>query len=275
MDIQWHTPIPQDRIFVKFYTECSYSSAELLNRVTTLLQEKGLYIRPPYIPTPIQVDFVHKQNFLTGWFGDRRPLNTIEIMNLFFNLQRNAIGNSLLMGFAQVAKKKEIQNYFKKGMDIATKHVEIFGSLLREDELPAPQTWDTEATNSTVAPFSDKLMIFHALSMNSAGIGYYGASMGTSQRRDVATMYSRIMLETAQYAEDGANLMIDNGWLEQPPTAADRDALMSGKKKVMNKVKGDSLAKCRTLKFNLLNSLSLIHFSHECSLIRRNSSTRN
>jgi hypothetical protein len=25
------------------------------------------------------------------------------------------------------------------------------------------------------------------------------------------------MVEIAQYAEDGVNIMIDNGWLEQPP----------------------------------------------------------
>lgn len=214
----------------KVYTECSYSSAELLNRSTSLLQKKGLYVRPPYIPIPQQADFVQKQNFLTGWFGDRRPLSAIEIMNLFFNLQRNAIGCSLLMGFAQVAKSKKVQNYLVRGKDIATKHVEIFGSLLREDEIPAAQTWDTEATASTLAPFSDKLMMFHAAAMNSAGVGYYGASMGTSQRRDVASMYSRLLIEVAQYAEDGANIMIDNAWMEQPPTAVDRDALVSGKK---------------------------------------------
>jgi hypothetical protein len=214
----------------KLYTECIYSSAELLNRSTSLLQNKGLYVRPPYIPIPQQADFVQKQNFLTGWLGDRRPLSAIEIMNLFFNLQRNAIGSSLLMGFSQVAKSKVVQNYFVRGKEIATKHVEIFSSILREDDIPAAQTWDSEATASTLAPFSDKLMMFHAVAMNSAGIGYYGASMGTSQRRDVASMYSRLLLEAAQYAEDGANIMINNVWMEQPPTAADRDALVSGKK---------------------------------------------
>jgi hypothetical protein len=214
----------------KFYTECIYSSAELMNRSVTLLQKLGLYVRAPYIPIPKQVDFVHKQSFLTGWLGDRRPLNAIEIMNLFFNLQRNAIGNSLLIGFAQVARSKEVQAYFVRGKEIASKHVEIFGSILREDDIPAAQTWDSEATSSTIAPFSDKLMLFHALAMNSSGVGYYGASMGTSQRRDIGAMYSRLIGEVAQYTEDGANIMINNAWMEQPPTAVDRDALVSNKK---------------------------------------------
>lgn len=211
----------------KYYTECIYSSAELLNRSTTLLQTKGLYVRAPYIPIPKQVDFVHKQSFLTGWLGEQRPLNAIEIMNLFFNLQRNALGNSLLMGLAQVAKFKDVQNYFVRGKEIASKHVEVFSSLLREADIPAAQTWDTGVTVTTIAPFSDKLMMFHAVAMNAAGIGYYGASMGTSQRRDIGAMYSRLIAEIAQYNEDGANIMIDNAWLEQPPTTADRDALVS------------------------------------------------
>ncbi|MEW9673695.1 DUF3231 family protein, partial [Ammoniphilus sp. 3BR4] len=31
--------------------------------------------------------------------------------------------------------------------------------------------------------------------------------------------------EVGQYAEDGVNIMIDNGWMEQPPTAPSRDEL--------------------------------------------------
>ncbi|MGZ4164351.1 MAG: DUF3231 family protein [Tumebacillaceae bacterium] len=33
------------------------------------------------------------------------------------------------------------------------------------------------------------------------------------------------MLEVAQYADDGAAMMIDNGWLEAPPQAEDRNKL--------------------------------------------------
>lgn len=31
--------------------------------------------------------------------------------------------------------------------------------------------------------------------------------------------------EIAKYAEDGANMMINNGWLEEPPLSEDRDKL--------------------------------------------------
>ncbi|MCM2535776.1 DUF3231 family protein [Neobacillus pocheonensis] len=31
----------------------------------------------------------------------------------------------------------------------------------------------------------------------------------------------------AAFAEDGANIMIENGWLEEPPMAVDRDELIN------------------------------------------------
>ncbi|WP_396265848.1 DUF3231 family protein [Halobacillus shinanisalinarum] len=37
------------------------------------------------------------------------------------------------------------------------------------------------------------------------------------------------MADTALYAEDGSNIMIDNGWLEQPPGAADRKKISQKK----------------------------------------------
>jgi hypothetical protein len=213
-----------------YFTECEVTSVELLNQSTDVALAKGILVRPPYIAAPQKVDFVQKQSFLTGWFGDRRPLTPIEIMNLFFNIRRNVLGKSLLLGFSQVAKLKKVREYMERGVQIATKHVEVFSSLLSEDYLPAPMTWDTLPTESTDSPFSDKLMMFHTSALISAGIGYYGASLGASPRRDLSSHYTRLMAETTQYLEDGANIMIDNGWLEQPPSATDREAIINSKK---------------------------------------------
>jgi hypothetical protein len=33
------------------------------------------------------------------------------------------------------------------------------------------------------------------------------------------------MIEVGQYANNGAKIMINNGWLEQPPQTVDREAL--------------------------------------------------
>lgn len=209
-----------------YFTQCMNEYTILLKKATQVLQAKGLYIRPPNIPMPDKVDFVNKQSFLTGWMGNRRPLLSLEITNLFNNIQRNALGAATLMGFSQVAKSSAVRKYLMRGKDIASKHVEIFGSILREDDLPVPMTWDAEVTDATTPPFSDKLMMFNTTALIAIGMGYYGASISTSLRRDISAHYVRLTSEIAKYSEDGANLMIENGWMEQPPQALDRDKLM-------------------------------------------------
>ncbi|MFC0270520.1 DUF3231 family protein [Metabacillus herbersteinensis] len=69
---------------------------------------------------------------------------------------------------------------------------------------------------------------FHTAALNNAGIGYYGASMGGAARRDLSAAYSRLIIEVGELAEDGANIMIDNGWLEKQPSAPDRKDLAVG-----------------------------------------------
>jgi hypothetical protein len=152
-------------------------------------------------------------------------LVSLEVANLHDNIQRNALGASLLMGFSQVASSKRVGQYMVRGKEIAQKHVEIFGPILREGDLPVPMTWDMEVADSTVPPFSDKLMMFTTTQLIAIGMGYYGTSMATTVRRDLQTHYSRLISEIGLYAEDGANIMIDNGWMEKPPSAPDRNAL--------------------------------------------------
>ena len=112
---------------------------------------------------------------------------------------------------------------------MATKHVEVFGSLLTKDDLPSPVTWDAEVTQSTVSPFSDKLMMFHTTALIGIGMGYYGTALSTCLRKDVAAVYIRLTAEIGKYSLDGAKMMIDHGWIEEPPKAANRDELAKSK----------------------------------------------
>lgn len=208
-----------------YFSETLVEFLKLHRRANEILLSKGLYIRPPYLPKPDKVNFVHKKSFLTGWFGNRRPLTSLEVSTLFDNIQRNALGAMTLAGFSQVSESKKVGQFMTQGKKIASKHVEIFGSVLREEDLPVPMTWDAQVTKSTTSPFSDKLMMFHTTSMIAIGMGYYGTSMATSMRRDLQSHYVRLTAEVGKYAEDGANIMIDNGWMEEPPQAADRNKL--------------------------------------------------
>lgn len=212
-----------------YFNECISQLTTFLREVKELLLSKGLYIRSPYLPIPDDIDFIKKQSFLKGFFGKKRPLVGTEITNLFSNFQKNAFGVATLLGFSQVAQSKEVAEYLVRGKDIAKKHCEIFGTILKEDDLPVPMTGDTEVTDSTTNTFSDKLMMFYTTSLIALSIGFYATSMALSPRRDLGLHYVRLSAELAKFAEDGANILIKNGWLEQPPMAADRDELAKQK----------------------------------------------
>ncbi|MET3683571.1 hypothetical protein ABID56_001666 [Alkalibacillus flavidus] len=132
-----------------------------------------------------------------------------------------------MIGFAQTTGSETLKRYFQRGKDIANKHIEVFGSILRENDLPVVMTWDTEVTDQTSFVFSDKLMLYQMLALNRLGLSYYGLSMSNSPRHDLGVHYTWLMAEIAQFTEDGIEIMIDHGWLEQPPQAADRGQLMN------------------------------------------------
>jgi hypothetical protein len=208
-----------------FYEECSQDAHRLDHKATQLLLSKGLYVRAPYTSLPEKVEFVQKQGFLGDLLGSQRPLLAMEITHLYANIQTNALGRALLMGFSQVAKLKEIRHYMVRGRDIASKQIEVLQTILNESHVKAPMTWNDTVMESTISPFSDKLMMFHVSAITSVGIADYGASMSISLRKDITAAYVRLLAEGGKYAEDGVNIMIEQGWMEQPPQAADRNAL--------------------------------------------------
>ena len=194
-----------------------------------LLLSKGLFTRSPYLPNMTEVEFVKKQEFLWDILRDKRPLNASEIGNLYADFQRNALGAAVVTGFAQVAQSKDVKNYFIRGIEISQKHLKLFAHKLEESNLPIPTLWTSDVTASTTNTFSDKLMAFFTTTLISFSIGYYGIGIASSPRIDLGVLYNRLSAEIQLFAEDGANIMIQNKWLEQPPMAADRDELRNKK----------------------------------------------
>jgi hypothetical protein len=211
-----------------FYHGILGSTAKLHIMTRKVSLSKGVYVKPPYISTPEKVDFIKKQSFLFDVLGKhKRPLSAIEITHLFINIQTNVLGKSMMMAFAQVCKSEDARQFFVAGKGIANKHIKKFSSTLDNEDVPAPQGSDAHVMDSTVSPFSDKLMVFHTTGMIAVGIGNYGAAAGTCERMDLSALYARLSAEIALYAEDGANVLIDHGWLEEPPQADDRNALIN------------------------------------------------
>ncbi|GAA3321590.1 hypothetical protein GCM10020331_038060 [Ectobacillus funiculus] len=56
----------------------------------------------------------------------------------------------------------------------------------------------------------------------------FGNSAAVNGRQDIGLLYSKSFLKISGFVKDAAELMIENGWMEQPPAAADREKLASG-----------------------------------------------
>lgn len=214
----------------EFYHLCSDSGGRLFEKVTQTMLAKGILIRPPYITINPQIDMVKRQNFLTGFLGEKRPLLAQEISYAYYAVISNFIGKCLLMGFRQTARLKQVRDYMDEGIDLAQKIIDSHSALLEEEDIPVPMIWDSMVTESTVPPFSDKLMMYHTLTITRVGIGEYGLLGSTCMRHDILANLLKFMPQVINFSEDGINIMIDNGWFEEPPRVLDRDNLSNMQK---------------------------------------------
>ena len=206
----------------EFFIYCMNCTTILLGQINTVLIEKKYIPKLPIIPIPDKVDFVHQQSYLNGFFGDVRPLNALEIIHLFDNIENNMTSKALLLGFYQTVKDEKIKALFKRGLEITDKAVKQYIEKLQIEHLQSPSYLDHLVTTSTYSPFSDKIMLFHKVDMFTMKIRAFGNSLAVSPRRDIAMLYGRSLVNIALFVDDGANVLIEKGWLESAPQAFDR-----------------------------------------------------
>lgn len=207
------------------FNESIISSLRYFEKVINTLLSKGLYIRYPNVTISKVTDFVKKQNFLTGFLGEKRPSLAQEIAASFHLVFLNSVGKNLMTGFRQVAKSKQVRNYIDRGIKLTDKIIENFSTHLKEEDIPVPMFWDTMVTDSIEPPVSEKLMMSHLGLINTCGAMEYSYIMTLNFRHDLKAKYLLIMAEAGDFAEDGTNIMIDNGWFEEPPRVVDRKKL--------------------------------------------------
>lgn len=212
---------------VEYFYDCIKYTAKLYKKALNLMLSKGIYDRPPKINYPDRAEFISKPDSLLDiWIGERRPLNALELGEIFYIIERNYIGLLLLMGFIQVTKDKEIKEFLIKGKDLAQKQIDIFNKILYEEEHLGNIPVSIEVTDSTISPFSDRLMMFLVATTISTGIYLAAYALSVSMRKDLAAHYSSIMIKIMRYGGEGTKIMINRGWMEQPPQAFDRVAAL-------------------------------------------------
>lgn len=212
---------------VDFFDECLKTSTILYKKALHIMQTKGVYDRQPKVSYPDEVQFIEKQESLLESLGlrDHSPLNVMELGEMFYIIERNYIGMLLLMGFIQVMKDKEIKEYLLKGKKFAQKQIDIFNKILKEEQHLGNIPVSMEVTDSTISPFSDRLITFLIATATSTGIFLAAYAITNSMRKDLIAKYSLIITEIMEYGADGLKILIDRGWMEQPPQSFDRNAL--------------------------------------------------
>jgi hypothetical protein len=208
-----------------FFYQCNIDAMDIYNQTVDILLSKGLYEPPPYFSSPQKAEYITNVGYTLDVIGKKRALNTAEAGNIYVNLTMTRIAKGICLGFYQVTKNKDIHQYLEKVLNTINKNFEIFSSLLRDENLHVPQLLDTEVTNSTVAPFSNKLMMFKVGFLLGASLSYYGTAMVASLRADLIGHCEAAIMRVLKLMPSWGTIVIENGWLEKLPDADDRKEL--------------------------------------------------
>jgi hypothetical protein len=218
-------PLVTRKDISNFFMKALSKTAKLTSDVNDVLISKGKLMNAPQMPIPKQVDFVDNQSFLNDFFGNDRPLHGLEVAHLYGCINNDLTSKALILGFSQGAKHEKVKKYLERGKNINQKHIEIISKKLNSSNIPSPSLLDHLVTTSTTPTFSEKLMVFHKIDMFSMKIREYANGASLNGRKDIGVLFAKCQLDVSLYVEDGANILIDHGWMEQPPLVVDRDNL--------------------------------------------------
>lgn len=209
-----------------FFSECLHTSTDMFGKAVRMMLEKGIYDRPPKMNYPNKIEYIEKISFLDGMFGGKRPLNAIELSEIFFNIERNYFSVIIMLGFAQVMEDKKLKDLILRGKKISEQQIDLFNNLLMEEDLLGTVTVSMEVTNAIVSPFSDKLIIAMINILNSVDILLISHALSLSMRVDLTAHYTKIIAKVMSYAKDTYDVMVERKWLEQPPLTTNRKSLI-------------------------------------------------
>lgn len=128
----------------------------------------------------------------------------------------------MITGFAQAANEPEVRKYFIKGKELSKKIIANYTQLLLASDIQASSTWAGKATNSQIAPFSDKLMMYCTSIFCSFGLGSNALGTAFSLRNDLPLLLIDTAKDILTYGQEGGKIMARNGWMEEPPQMEDR-----------------------------------------------------
>ncbi|WP_254901281.1 DUF3231 family protein [Tuberibacillus sp. Marseille-P3662] len=225
-----HISMSYRKDIMNLYQKFTKYAEAFCEETTQYLLDKGVLPKSPYINLPKHVEFAKTKDYRSGLklTGHRRPLNAVEVAYLYQTVEANIAGMKLMTGFAQVAKAKDIRQYFFRGKELSKQITKTFSNILMESDINAPATSAGRVTNSTMSPFSDKLMMYNTSLLNSFALGSNAIGTTFSLRKDLPLKMMGTAKDILDFASDGGDLMIEHGLMEEPPQMEDRTQLSKG-----------------------------------------------
>lgn len=212
--------------FRSFFSECINTSHEIHQKATEVLLAKGLLVKYPNIVIPDRVDYIHDKRYFGSVLGRKRPLNALEISNVFSVMETMLLLRTLTLGYTQVVKSEKIKDYLSKTKQISDKQLKTLGSFLEDEDIPQPSISESLVTDSKESPLSDKIILSHITAVTAFNIAGYGHVVTNTARMDLVSTFRDFVNEILVLAKDGGELMIEGGWLEKVPQTADRKDLI-------------------------------------------------
>ncbi|TGE37298.1 DUF3231 family protein [Desulfosporosinus fructosivorans] len=213
----------------RYFSGALITSLEVHQKAMEVLSAKGLLEKSPSIVTPDRVDFVHNTDYLGNilGLGNQRPLNALEISHIVTIMETKQLLKTLSLGYSQVVKSEKVKRFISQEKQTADKQLKKLATYLDDEDLPQPILTSNIVADSTESPHSDKLIMCHVTSVIATIISEYGLSASYTARKDLAATFASLSLEVLALAKDGAELMIENGWLEKIPQTANRKELIN------------------------------------------------
>ncbi|WP_318153086.1 DUF3231 family protein [Metabacillus arenae] len=174
-------------------------------------------MRPPVIPLPKQTAYVKHEKYISGIQFNKRKLNSVEISLLYHGIENNSFGMQMISGFAQVAENEEVKKYFIKGKELSKQILMVFNELMIKSDLKIPGESFGVPLDSSQPPFSDKLMMYLINLFSNFSLTSNALGTSFTLRPDLPLKMLNMANDIFSFAKEGAKIMIENGWMEQPP----------------------------------------------------------
>jgi hypothetical protein len=198
------------------------STIQLNDRITNILLEKGLYRRTPHLPEPKSAEYIQKTSYLNGWFGDHRPINSMELANLYHIIDLLLLLETLSLGFAQTSEADDVREVLKKSVDVIRNQFQTLAEILEKEKLPIPPSYSAELTDSTQRVFSDRIMVTHITGLYGSLLSQYGFALGAIMKNNLVATYTTQISKAGLFCEKITQFLIEKKWLEKVPGAVPR-----------------------------------------------------